>query len=80
MASYTSGVYPASKCSTDIDHAVMIVGFTPHAWIIKNSWGTDWGVNGYLYLERGKNACGVAEYVSFVTKAKKTFGTPESSL
>lgn len=79
MASYTSGVYPASKCSTDIDHAVMIVGFTPTAWIIKNSWGTDWGVNGYLYLERGKNACGVAEYVSFVTKVKKTFGTPEES-
>ncbi len=72
MASYRSGVYPANKCSTDIDHAVMIVGFTPNAWIIKNSWGTDWGVNGYLYLERGKNACGVAEYVSYITRYEKT--------
>lgn len=72
MASYRSGVYPASKCSTDIDHAVVIVGFTPTAWIIKNSWGTDWGVNGYLYLERNKNACGIAEYVSFVTRYDKT--------
>ena len=56
-------------CGKDIDHAVTIVGYTKDAWIIKNSWGPHWGVGGYLYLERGKNACGVAEYIVYVTRA-----------
>lgn len=69
MNHYTGGVFPASQCTTDIDHAVTIVGYTKDAWIIKNSWGTDWGRDGYLYLERGKNACGVAEYIVYVKEA-----------
>lgn len=69
MDNYVGGVYPASRCSTDIDHAVTIVGYTPNAWIIKNSWGTGWGEDGYLYLERGKNACGIAEYMVFIRNA-----------
>lgn len=76
MANYNDGVFKASHCTADIDHAVTIVGYTDDAWIIKNSWGPDWGRdNGYLYLERGKNACGVAEYIVYVTGA-----TPENSL
>lgn len=30
-----------------IDHAVFLVGYTSSHWIIKNSWGTGWGLNGY---------------------------------
>ncbi|XP_049569816.1 cathepsin F isoform X4 [Orcinus orca] len=46
-----------------IDHAVLLVGYgnrsaTPF-WAIKNSWGTDWGEEGYYYLHRGSGACGV---------------------
>ena len=70
MDDYTSGIFKASMCSTDIDHAVTIVGYTKDAWIIKNSWGPLWGQDGYLYLERGKNACGVAEYIVYVTDAQ----------
>ena len=69
MDNYIGGIYPATMCSTDIDHAVTIVGYTTNAWIIKNSWGPGWGDNGYLYLERGKNACGIAEYLVFVKEA-----------
>tara|TARA_B100000424_G_C22901570_1_gene479465 strand:- start:35 stop:817 length:783 start_codon:yes stop_codon:yes gene_type:complete len=67
---YDGGVFPASKCGKDIDHAVAIVGFTPTSWIIKNSWGSYWGDKGYFYLPRNVNACGLAEYVSYITNAR----------
>eukprot|EP00999_Lentomonas_sp_LEN2_P000004 NODE_1003_length_1069_cov_64.255839_g959_i0.p1 GENE.NODE_1003_length_1069_cov_64.255839_g959_i0~~NODE_1003_length_1069_cov_64.255839_g959_i0.p1 ORF type:complete len:351 (-),score=98.20 NODE_1003_length_1069_cov_64.255839_g959_i0:17-994(-) len=46
-----------------IDHGVLLVGFnlrasTPY-WIVKNSWGTTWGEEGYIYLEVGSNQCGM---------------------
>lgn len=32
-------------------------------WIVKNSWGSSWGMGGYFHLERGVNRCGVADFV-----------------
>ena len=72
MSNYNGGIFPASECTNDIDHAVTIVGYTEDAWIIKNSWGKYWGEEGYLRLERGKNACGVAEYIVYVKSAVPT--------
>ncbi|EHB13798.1 Cathepsin F [Heterocephalus glaber] len=46
-----------------IDHAMLVVGYGNRSnvpfWAIKNSWGTDWGEEGYYYLHRGSGACGV---------------------
>lgn len=40
--SYKSGIF--SCRSTDpIDHAVLLVGYTPNYWIVKNQWGSKWG-------------------------------------
>lgn len=72
MDHYKSGIFRANRCTNDIEHAVAIVGYTKEFWIIKNSWSNLWGIDGYLYLERGKNACGVAEYIVYVTD-----GNPE---
>jgi cathepsin L len=43
---------------------MLIVGYTTSYWIIKNSWGTAWGNSGYLYLARGRNACGIADFAA----------------
>lgn len=48
---YGSGIF---KCGpTDpINHAVLLVGYEPDHWIIKNSWGNDWGESGYIKVTR----------------------------
>jgi C1A family cysteine protease len=67
-SSYSSGVFMASECTTSIDHCVDAVGYNtganPPYWIIRNSWGTDWGMSGYMYLQYGADACAVAQVVT----------------
>ena len=65
---YSSGIIKEHHCGKDIDHAVLVVGFTRDYWIVKNSWGPSWGENGYVRIERFKNACGIDSYASFVTE------------
>jgi len=49
--SYKSGVF-SGTCGTKLDHGVLMVGYNDDAWIVKNSWGTVWGDNGYIQLSR----------------------------
>ena len=39
---YAGGIFPGTMCGKDVDHAVVIVGFGPGYWIVKNSWGKAW--------------------------------------
>jgi len=55
---YSSGVF-SGPCGTQINHAILAVGYTSAYWIVKNSWGTSWGSSGYIYMARGKNLCGI---------------------
>ena len=63
METYISGVDCPEKCTDDVDHAVMLVGYgtqKKNYWLIRNTWGSDWGEEGYYRLCSGKNKCGVA--------------------
>jgi len=69
---YKSGVYTSKDCKNgpkDVNHAVLVVGYGEEAglpyWLIKNSWGTAWGEEGYFKMERNKNMCGIATCASF---------------
>lgn len=50
-SSYTSGTLSCSS-SASVDHAVLAVGYTATHIIIKNSWGTSWGMSGYATISR----------------------------
>jgi KDEL-tailed cysteine endopeptidase len=55
---YRSGVI-TGVCSRDLNHAVTIEGYNKDVWIVRNSWGTDWGEMGYFRIAMGKNECGI---------------------
>lgn len=63
---YTGGILDDNECNIYlIDHAVACVGYGSEDgidfWIVRNSWGTDWGEEGYVRMIRNKNnKCGIA--------------------
>ena len=73
--SYKSGVFDSTDCGTQLDHAVLIVGYgTDDAtgkdyWLMKNSWNTSWGEQGYMRMAivEGQGTCGVQMAPIWVT-------------
>ncbi|ESO93539.1 hypothetical protein LOTGIDRAFT_161642 [Lottia gigantea] len=68
---YNKGVYDDSNCTgSQLDHGVLVVGYGVYngtdVWIVKNSYGVIWGMNGYILIARNKNnLCGIASRASF---------------
>lgn len=71
---YTGGVLTSDACGTNLDHGVLVVGYgsesnTPY-WLVKNSWGTSWGEDGYIKIGKSSSThsdgiCGIAMQPSY---------------
>ncbi|CAI9087270.1 OLC1v1021304C1 [Oldenlandia corymbosa var. corymbosa] len=83
---YTGGIYDG-ECSNnpnDIDHAVLIVGYGSEGgedyWIVKNSWGTSWGMEGYVYIRRKSDleygVCAINAMASYPIKSGGSSAPP----
>ncbi|KAE9599928.1 hypothetical protein Lal_00045848 [Lupinus albus] len=70
---YSSGIFEG-ECGTELDHGVTIVGYGigddgTKYWLVKNSWGTSWGEQGYIRMKRDiiakEGMCGIAMDASY---------------
>ena len=60
LIAYTGGIMKDSTCDqNEANHVVTAVGYAPTYFLIKNSWGTDWGEQGFVRFLRGYHNCGL---------------------
>jgi len=66
---YSGGVLENPDCGTNLDHGVLVVGYGEEDgkkyWLVKNSWGPNWGDSGYIKIGRSESesdpgVCGIA--------------------
>jgi len=71
---YTGGIL--TSCPGSVDHCVQAVGIGGSStsqpyWIVRNSWGTGWGIKGYIYLDataNNGNLCLINTYITTPTE------------
>ncbi|XP_055308019.1 procathepsin L-like [Sitodiplosis mosellana] len=71
---YQSGIYHEPECSEQVNHAVLIVGYGTDQtagdyYIVKNSYGLNWGESGFFRISRNLNMCGCGSSAMYTTIA-----------
>lgn len=67
---YKQGIYNDHSCGQSVNHAVLVVGYGTENgqdyWLVKNSWGMEWGDKGYIKMARNQqNQCGIASFAVY---------------
>jgi len=67
---YSGGIL--TQCGTSVDHCVQLVGYASYGesgayWIVRNSWGADWGEQGFIWIAIGQDLCAIGDYATVVT-------------
>lgn len=77
---YSGGIF-SGNCGKQLNHGVTIVGYGEASnktyWLVKNSWGDDWGESGYIRMKRDssdkRGTCGIAMEASYPVKDSENF-------
>jgi len=67
---YNGGILTADQCGDNVDHAIQLTGYNPSQggyWVVRNSWGADWGESGFIWLQYGQNTCDITSEVTTAT-------------
>lgn len=70
---YSGGILNSASCGTDLDHAVIAIGYGVDAtkgeyYVVRNSWGPTWGLKGYVNIaikDGGPGICGIQSDASY---------------
>jgi len=67
---YQGGVL--TSCGNNVDHCVQATGYQGYGssdayWIVRNSWATSWGENGFIWIQIGQDLCSIGDYATIVT-------------
>jgi len=71
---YQGGVL--TQCSNNVDHCVQLTGYANYNqngayWIVRNSWGADWGQSGFIWVAIGQDLCSIGDYGTVVSADQK---------
>ena len=69
---YQGGVL--TSCTNNVDHCVQLTGYANYGssnayWIVRNSWGSSWGENGFIWVAIGQDLCSIGDYATVVSAA-----------
>ncbi|TYZ57012.1 hypothetical protein PybrP1_003278 [[Pythium] brassicae (nom. inval.)] len=77
---YTGGIFDDKTNATDVDHAISVVGWgedrSTKFWVVRNSWGSYWGEDGWFRVVRGVNNLGIEGECAFGVPKDDGWPTP----